>query len=85
MLRFVMMSSQIPTLARGGGGVGVSIDKCISTAKSGKSRIQNPFLDSPKGTHPKSDWHQSSPCDIDALLNRVVMRITDMITQDEFA
>ena len=26
-----MMSSQIPTLARGGGGgVGVSIDKCIS-------------------------------------------------------
>ena len=33
----------------------------------------------------KSDWHQSSPCDIDAFLNRVVMRITDMITQDEFA
>ena len=31
MLRFVMMSSQIPTLARGG-GVGVSIDKCISNS-----------------------------------------------------
>ena len=26
----------------------------LSTAKSGKSRIKNPFLDSPKGTHPKS-------------------------------
>ena len=25
----------------------------LSTAKSGKSRIKNPFLDSPKGTHPK--------------------------------
>ena len=24
----------------------------LSTAKSGKSRIKNPFLDSPKGTHP---------------------------------
>ena len=34
---------------------------------------------------PKSDQHQISPCDINALLNRVVMRITDMITQDEFA
>ena len=30
----------------------------LSTAKSGKSRIKNPFLDSPKGTHPKGafDW-----------------------------
>ena len=28
LLRFVMVSSQIPTLARGG-GVGISIDKCI--------------------------------------------------------
>ena len=27
----------------------------LSTAKSGKSRIQNPFLDSPKGTHPYLD------------------------------
>ena len=26
----------------------------LSTAKSGKSRIKNPFLDSPKGTHPLS-------------------------------
>ena len=26
----------------------------LSTAKSGKSGIKNPFLDSPKGTHPKS-------------------------------
>ena len=25
----------------------------LSTAKSGKSRIKNPFLDSPKGTHPE--------------------------------
>ena len=25
----------------------------LSTAKSSKSRIKNPFLDSPKGTHPK--------------------------------
>ena len=24
----------------------------LSTAKSGKSRIKNPFLDSPKGKHP---------------------------------
>ena len=34
---------------------------------------------------PKSDQHQISPYNISALLNRVVMRITDMITQDEFA
>ena len=34
---------------------------------------------------PKSDQHQISPCNINALLNRVVMRITGMITQDEFA
>ena len=34
---------------------------------------------------PKSDQHQISPCNINALLNRVDMRITDMITQDEFA
>ena len=35
LLRFVMMSSQIPTLARGGGGGGrgVSIDKCIKRVK----------------------------------------------------
>ena len=32
----------------------------------------------------KSDRHQISPPNINALLNRVVMRITDMITQDEF-
>ena len=34
---------------------------------------------------PKSDQHQISPCNINALYNRVVMRIRDMITQDEFA
>ena len=34
---------------------------------------------------PKSDQNQISPCNINTLLNRVVMRITDMITQDEFA
>ena len=33
----------------------------------------------------KSDQHQISPCNIDALYNSVVMRIMDMITQDEFA
>ena len=34
---------------------------------------------------PKSDQDQISPCNINALYNRVVMRITDMITRDEFA
>ena len=34
---------------------------------------------------PKSDQHQISPRNINALLNKVDMRITDMITQDEFA
>ena len=34
---------------------------------------------------PKSDQHKFSPCNINALLNRVVLRITDMITQGEFA
>ena len=34
---------------------------------------------------PKGDQHQISPCNINALLNKVVMRITDMIAQDEFA
>ena len=32
---------------------------------------------------PKSDQRQISPCNISALQNRVVMRIKDMITQDE--
>ena len=32
---------------------------------------------------PKSDPRQISPCNINALQNRVVMRIKDMITQDE--
>ena len=32
---------------------------------------------------PKSDLRQISPCNISALQNRVVMRIKDMITQDE--
>lgn len=30
----------------------------------------------------KSDQHQLSPCNIDALKNRVVMRVTDMIKQN---
>ena len=34
---------------------------------------------------PKIDQHQISPCNIYALLKRVLMRITDMIAQDEFA
>ena len=34
---------------------------------------------------PNSDQHQISSCNINALSNRVVMRIRDMITQDEFA
>ena len=34
---------------------------------------------------PKSDQLQISPCNINALYNRMVMRITDIITQDEFA
>ena len=34
---------------------------------------------------PKSDQHQVSSCNINVLLKRVNMRITDMITQDEFA
>ena len=34
---------------------------------------------------PKGDQHPISPCNINALQNRVVMRITDMMTQDEFA
>ena len=33
---------------------------------------------------PKSGQHHISPCIINALWNRVVMRITNMITQDEF-
>ena len=33
---------------------------------------------------PKSDQHQISSCNSNALKNRVVMRITDMITQDQF-
>ena len=32
----------------------------------------------------KSDQHQISPSDINALSIRMVMRITDMITEDEF-
>ena len=34
---------------------------------------------------PKSDQHQISPCNNNALENGVVMRITGMITQNEFA
>ena len=32
---------------------------------------------------PKSDRHQISPCDINALQNTLVMRIKDMMKQDE--
>ena len=35
--------------------------------------------------NPKSDQHQISPWNSNALYNRVVMRIKDMTTQDEFA
>ena len=34
---------------------------------------------------PKSDQRQISLSNINALLNRVVIRIMDMITKDEFA
>ena len=34
---------------------------------------------------PKSGQHHISPGNINALKNRVVMRITDMIIRDEFA
>ena len=32
----------------------------------------------------KCDQHPTSPCNFSALLNRLVMRINGMITQDEF-
>ena len=38
-----------------------------------------------KPLSPKNDQHQLSCCNITALENTVVMRITDMIKQDEFA
>ena len=50
----------------------------ICTHLDARMKIINPLS-------PKSDQHQISPCNINALYNRVVMRITDMITQDEFA
>ena len=34
---------------------------------------------------PKSDQHQISLCNINVLLNRAVVKITDTITQNEFA
>ena len=54
------------------------------------SRIKEQCTDLPpmavilNPSSPKSDQRQISPCDTNALQNRVVMRITDMITQDEF-
>ena len=39
----------------------------------------------PNPLSPKSDQHEISPCNINTLYNRVVMRVTDMITQGEFA
>ena len=50
--------------------------KEISQGHEIKSTCLNPLS-------PKSDQHQISPCNISALQNRVVMRIKDMITQDE--
>ena len=35
--------------------------------------------------NPKNDQHQISPWNSNALYNKVVMRIKDMTTQDEFA
>ena len=32
---------------------------------------------------PKSDQHQISPCNINAIYHRLAMKIKDMITQDE--
>ena len=47
------------------------------------SREMNIAMSSFNPLSPKSDQHQISPCNISALQNRVVMRIKDMITQDE--
>ena len=44
-----------------------------------------PFPTAAENRDLKSDQHQISPCNINALLNRVVVRIKNMITQDEFA
>ena len=33
---------------------------------------------------PKCDQYQNSPCDINALWNRLVMRVKEMITQDNY-
>ena len=59
------------------------LDYVTAIKKNNNNKISqfhfvNPFS-------PKSDQHQISPCNINTLQNRVVMRITDMITQDEFA
>ena len=45
----------------------------------------HPAIGALNSLSPKSDQHQIFPCNINALSNRVVMRITDMITHDEFA
>ena len=43
-----------------------------------------PLKDKINPLSPKSDQIQISPCNINALWNRVVMRIKEMITQEEF-
>ena len=47
------------------------------------SREMNIAMSSFNPLSPKCDQRQISPCNISALQNRVVMRIKDMITQDE--
>ena len=59
-----------------------------------KHFIRTKVLDTPMGNLPhttvvafntlsrNSDQYQNSPCDINASLNRLVMRIKDIITQD---
>ena len=59
------------------------VAKIILQQKSKSGSVSFNFLFNPLS--PMNDQHQSSPCNINALENRVVMRITDMITQDVFA
>ena len=47
------------------------------------SREMNIAMSSFNPLSPRSDQRQISPCNISALQNRLVMRIKDMITQDE--
>ena len=47
----------------------------LSTAKSGKSRIKNPFLDAPKGTHPKCQTSHSN-----VTMPRARQKLTKLLT-----